>query len=84
MAAVEGLVMPAQAQRTTEEAVTVQCVRFGYTHLRVPSRSAKDARKRMLASWRADVVADPSHRDHQVLSRLAERITNRRHEVALV
>ncbi|WP_309126188.1 hypothetical protein [Kocuria sp.] len=50
MAAVEGLVVPAQAQRTTEEAVTVQCVRFGYTHLRVPSRSAKDARKRMLAS----------------------------------
>lgn len=81
---VEGLVVPAQAQRTTEGSVTVACVRFGYTHLRVPSRSAKDARERMLASWRADVLADPAHRDHKVLSRLAERITNRRHEVALV
>ncbi|MGQ1798051.1 hypothetical protein ACT4S5_13075 [Kocuria oceani] len=84
VASVEGLIVPAQAQRTTEESVTVACVRFGYTHLRVPSRPAKDARERMLASWSADVVADPTHRDHQVLSRLAERITNRRHEVALV
>lgn len=81
---VEGLVVPAQAQRITEESVTVACVRFGYTHLRVPSLSAKDARERMLASWRADVIADPSHRDHRVLAGLAERITNRRHEVALV
>lgn len=84
VAAVEGLVVPAQAQVSTEVSVTVECVRFGYTHLRVPSRSAKDARERMLASWRAEVLTDPGHPDHRVLAGLAERITNRRHEVALV
>ncbi|GAA1749836.1 hypothetical protein [Kocuria aegyptia] len=59
-------------------------VRFGYIDLRVPSRSSKDARQRMLAGWRAEVLADAGHGDHVLLSRLAERITNRRHEVALV
>lgn len=38
----------------------------------------------MLAGWRAEVLADAGPRDHAVLSRLAERITDRRHEVALV
>jgi hypothetical protein len=79
-----GLVVPAQAQERAEESATVAVVRFGYTHLRVPSRSSKDARERMLAGWRAEVLADAGHRDHAVLSGLAERITNRRHEVALV
>ena len=82
--AVRGLVVAAQAQARTEQSVTVDVVKFGYEHLRVPSRSSKDARERMLASWRADVLADPEHRDHRVLAGLAERITNRRHEVALV
>ncbi|WP_396400321.1 hypothetical protein [Kocuria kalidii] len=82
--AAAGLTVPAPAQRPVEESVTVACVRFGCTRLRVPSRSSKDARERMLASWRADVMADLDHRDHRVLSGLAERITNRRHEVALV
>ena len=63
--------------------MTVDVVRFGYQHPRVPSRSSNDARERMLASWRAEVLADPAHRDHAVLVGLAERITNRRHEVAL-
>lgn len=62
----------------------MEVVRFGYQQLRVPSRSSKDARERMLATWRAEVLADPDHRDHAVLAGLAERITNRRHEVALV
>lgn len=83
-AEVKGIVVPAQAQERAEESATVAVVRFGYTHLRVPSRSSKDARERMLAGWRAEVLADAEHRDHAVLSRLAERITNRRHEVALV
>lgn len=74
----------AQAQARTEQSVTVDVVKFGYEHLRVPSRSSKDARERMLASWRAEVLADPDHRDHGVLAGLAKRITNRRHEVALV
>jgi hypothetical protein len=81
---VRGLVVAAQAQARTEESVTVEVVRFGYEQLRVPSRSSKYPRERMLASWRADVMADLDHRDHRVLSRLAERITNRRHEAALV
>jgi hypothetical protein len=38
----------------------------------------------MLAGWRAEVLGDPGHRDHVVLGRLVERITNRRHEVTLV
>jgi hypothetical protein len=79
-----GLVVPAQAKAQTSESATVAVVRFCYEHLRVPSRSSKDARERMLAGWRAEVLGDPGHRDHDVLSRLAERITNRRHEVALV
>ncbi len=58
------------------------CVRCA--HLRVPSRSAEDAWERMLASWRAEVLTDPAHREHAVPSGLTERITDRRHEAALV
>lgn len=55
----EKLAELAQAQTRTEQSVSVDVVRFGCEHLRVLSRSSKDARKRMLASWRADVLADP-------------------------
>jgi hypothetical protein len=81
---VRGLVVAAQAQARTEPSVTVDVVKFGHEHLRVPSRSSKDTRERMLATWRAEVLAKPGHRDRAVLAGLAERITNRRHEVALV
>jgi hypothetical protein len=81
---VRGLVVAAQAQARTEPSVTVDVVKFGHEHLRVPSRSSKDTRERMLATWRAEVLANPGHRDRAVLAGLAERITNRRHEVALV
>lgn len=55
-------VVPAQAQEQAEESATVAVLRFGCTHPRVPSRSSKDARERMLAGWRAEVLADAGHR----------------------
>ena len=79
---VRGLVLPAQAR--TERSVTVDVGRFGDQSLRVPSRCSQDARDRMLATWRADVLADLDSRNQTVLAGPPERITGRGHEVALV
>ena len=56
--AVRGLVVAAQAQARTEQSVTVDVVKFGYEHLRVPSHHLGQAQdvvdgrqQRDLSGW---------------------------------